>query len=233
MPQTQTVTTKMIAQQMIKQAYIALSLQKPITRITADLVDFIALKTGIDGGLVEEVLEKQYPTGSVSSFMTKYFEMAFKGREEAVEFEKATAELFQNVFGFEARHVGSIGLTPDVLLTSDYGGYQAIIDNKAYNRYTISNDHYNRMVHNYIENLGHYSHSEKDLVFFSYIAGGFGNSIDKQIQNIYEATGVKGSAINVSNIIRMVERHQEKEYSHEKIRKIFSLNKRLSIKDVI
>ena len=66
--------------------------------------------------------------------MTKYFEMAFKGRDEATEFEKATVELFQDVFGFEARHVGSIGLTPDVLLLSDENGYQAILDNKAYHK---------------------------------------------------------------------------------------------------
>lgn len=233
MMQTQTVTAKMIAQQMIKQAFIALSLKRPITSITPDLVDCIVLKTGIDGGLVEEVLEKQYPTGSVSAFMTKYFEMAFKGREEAADFEKATVELFQNVFGFQAQHVGPIGLTPDVLLVSDNEGYQAIIDNKAYHRYTISNDHYNRMVHNYIENISRYSHSTKPLAFFSYIAGGFGNSIDTQIQNIYNATGVKGSAISVSNVIKMVEIHQEKEYSHEKIREIFSLNRRVQLRDIV
>lgn len=233
MLQTQTVTAKMIAQQMIKQAFIALSLEKPITSITADLVDSIAFKTGIDGGFVEEVLEKQYPTGSVSAFMTKYFEMAFKGREEAADFEKATVELFQNVFGFEARHVGPIGLTPDVLLVSDNEGYQAIIDNKAYYRYTISNDHYNRMVHNYIENVSRYSHSEKALAFFSYIAGGFGSSIDTQIHNICGATGVKGSAISVSNVIKMVERHQEKEYSHKEIKEILSLNRQVQLRDVM
>ena len=69
--------------------------------------------------------------------------------------------LFQDVFGFEARHVGPIGLTPDVLLLSDENGYQAILDNKAYHKYTINNDHYNRMVHNYIGNIVNYSKSDK------------------------------------------------------------------------
>lgn len=69
------------------------------------------------------------------------------------------------MFGYEAKHVGPIGLTPDVLLLSDSDGYQAILDNKAYHKYTISNDHYNRMVHNYIENLSNYSDSPDRLSF--------------------------------------------------------------------
>ena len=40
---------------------------------------------------------------------------------------------------------------------------------------------YNRMMHNYIEKLSNYSESDKRLAFFSYIAGGFGANIDKQI----------------------------------------------------
>ena len=64
--------------------------------------------------------------------MTEYFEMAFKGRDNATKFEEATVEIFQNVFGMKARHVGAAGLTPDVLVLSDSYGYQAIIDNKAY-----------------------------------------------------------------------------------------------------
>lgn len=165
--------------------------------------------------------------------MTKYFEMAFKGRDEATEFEKATVELFQDVFGYEAKHVGPIGLTPDVLLLSDAEGYQAILDNKAYHKYTISNDHYNRMVHNYIENLANYSDSENRLAFFSYIAGGFGNNIDKQIQSIVSATGVNGSAVSVTNMIKMVEQHNRVPYSHKKLCEIFSVNRQVLMQDLV
>ena len=178
---TKTVTAAMIAKQKIMQAYIAESLERPITRITPNIVDYIVRVTGIDGKTVEDVLIETYPNGSVGAFMTKYFEMAFKGRDEATEFEKATVELFRDVFGYNAKHVGPIGLTPDVLLLSDSDGYQAILDNKAYHKYTISNDHYNRMVHNYIKKLENYSDSKHRLAFFSYIAGGFGKNIDKQI----------------------------------------------------
>ena len=124
---TQTITAMVIAKQKVKQAYIAESLERPITKITPGVVDYIVQRTGIDGKTVEDILIETYPHGSVGAFMTKYFEMAFKGRDEATEFEKATVELFQDVFGFEAKHVGPIGLTPDVLLVSDSEGYQAIL----------------------------------------------------------------------------------------------------------
>lgn len=229
---TQTVTAKTIARQKIMQAYITASLERPITKITPQLVDYIIQMTGIDGKAVEDILIETYPMGSVSSFMTKYFEMAFKGRDEATEFEKATVELFSEVFGFKTKHVGPIGLTPDVLLVSDSEGYQAIIDNKAYHHYTISNDHYNRMVHNYIGNISNYGEG-LDLGFFSYIAGGFGKNIDKQIQSIYKVTNVPGSAVCVSNIIKMVERQQKDPYSHSELRGIFGLNRQVLISDVI
>ena len=230
---TKTVTAAMIAKQKIMQAYITESLQRPITRITPMIVDYIVQVTGIDGKTVENVLVETYPNGSVGAFMTKYFEMAFKGRDEATEFEKATAELFQDVFGYEAKHVGPIGLTPDVLLLSDSDGYQAILDNKAYHKYTISNDHYNRMVHNYIENLSNYSDSLERLAFFSYIAGGFGKNIDKQIQSVADATGVNGSAISVTNMIKMVEQHNKVPYSHKRLSEIFSVNRQVLMQDLI
>ena len=229
---TKTVTAAMIARQKIMQAYIAESLEKPITRITPQVVDYIISVTGIDGKTVENVLVETYPNGSVGAFMTKYFEMAFKGRDEATEFEKATVELFQDVFGFEARHVGPIGLTPDVLVLSDEDGYQAILDNKAYHKYTISNDHFNRMVHNYIGNISSYGDGDKTLAFFSYIAGGFGANIDKQLKNIVDATGVNGSAVSVSNMIKLVEQHNQTPYSHKRIKEIFSVNRQVLLSDL-
>lgn len=227
-----TVTPKVIARQKIMQAYITLSLEQPITKITPEIVDLINMKTGIEGKIVEDVLYEKYPKGSVSAFMTKYFEMAFKGREEATEFEKATAELFKTVFNFDTKHVGPIGLTPDVILMSDEEGYQAIIDNKAYHKYSINNDHHNRMVHNYISNISNYGLADKPLAFFSYVAGGFGQNIDSQIQSIYKETGVPGSAISVTNVIKMVEHNKTEQYTHRNIRDLFSINRQILLRDL-
>ena len=136
------------------------------------------------------------------------------------------------MFGFKTSHVGPIGLTPDVLLVSDCDGYQAIIDNKAYKKYTISNDHYNRMVHNYLANVKRYSDSEYPMAFYSYIAGGFGSNIEKQLSAIYSETKIHGSAISVSNIIKMVEKQSICPYTHSTIRKILSVDRQVLLNDI-
>lgn len=229
---TANISALAIAKQKVMQAYIKESLEKPITGISAELVESIAQITGIDHKTVEEILIETYPHGSVGAFMTKYFEMAFRGRDEATEFEIATAELFRVVFGFRTEHVGPIGLTPDVLLFSEIAGYQAIIDNKAYHRYTISNDHHNRMVHNYLANSGRYSRKTAPMAFFTYIAGGFGNNINSQLQAIANESGVPGSAISVTNIIKMVEKNESNLYSHETIRSLLSINRQVLLSDL-
>lgn len=230
---SKTVTAKIIAEQKIKQAFISESLRSPIGKISADLIDRIAERTAADPKLVEDTLARLYPHGAIGSFMTEYFEMAFKGRDEAAEFEKATVTLFETSFGFEAKHVGPIGLTPDVLLLSDEDGWCGIVDNKAYSRYTISNDHRNRMVRNYIGGLGNYYNGVLPLAFFTYIAGGFGKNIDTQIRDIVEETSVHGSAVSVSNVISLVEQAQTAPIPHPKIKEIFSLDRQILRSDLI
>lgn len=231
--ESKTVTAKIIAEQKIKQAFISESLRSPIGKISADLIDKIAERTATDPRLVEDTLVRLYPHGAIGSFMTEYFEMAFKGRDEATEFEKATVALFETSFGLKATHVGPIGLTPDVMVLSDDDGWCGIIDNKAYSRYTISNDHRNRMVHNYIGGFGNYYNGVLPLAFFTYIAGGFGKNIDAQIRDIVEETSVHGSAVSVSNIILLVEQAQTTPIPHKKIKEIFSLDRQILRTDLL
>lgn len=230
---TKTITSRMLAEQQIIKAYIALSLTRPITSIDAIIVDSISTSTGIKEPLVIEILQKKYPRGSVGAFMTQYYEMAFKGRDEATEFEKATVELFKDVFKFKTKHVGPIGLTPDVLLESESANFVGILDNKAYSKYSISNDHHNRMVHNYIAGIDNYYTGNKPLAFFSYIAGGFGARIDSQIHNITDETGINGSCINVHNMIELVKKYDTHKYSHDEIRSIFSVNRQIMSCDLL
>lgn len=233
---TKTITARIIAEQKIKQAYIKASMAKPITGITPELIADITEETGINISLVEDVLCKTYPHGSIGAFMASYFEMAFKGTEEAVDFEKATTELFRDVFKYNAIHLGQTGSksAPDILLLSDDEGYQAIIDNKAYSKYSITGDHHNRMVHNYIEKIATYSDSTYPIGFFSYIAGGFGKQIDRQIQQESLESGVRGSGITVSNFIKMIENQTngDRAYSHREMREIFGLNRQIRLEDI-
>lgn len=228
---TKSVTANMLAEQQIVNAYIKLSLNKPITKIDSSVVNYIVSSTGLKEPFVIETLQRRYPRGSIGSFMTKYYEMAFKGREEATEFEKATVELFQDVFGYETNHVGPIGLTPDVLILSDSNGYAGIIDNKAYSNYSISNDHHNRMVYNYIKGFNNYYGGNLPLSFFTYIAGGFGSRIDSQIKSIVDETGVHGSVINVHNMIDLVQKYIPNNYTHEDLKNIFSVDRQIITSD--
>lgn len=229
---SRTITAMMIAEQKVRKAFIIESLLSPITKITVSVIDRIVERSGINEKIVEEILRKAYPHGAIGAFMTQYFDMSTKGRDEATEFEKATVKLFHDVFGFETKHVGPIGLTPDVLLLSDSDHYCAIIDNKAYSRYSISNDHHNRMVHNYIEGFSNYCDSKNNLAFFSYIAGGFGSNIDSQLAKIVNETGINGSAVTATAVIQMVEKQQQMPYSHAKIRQMFSVNRQLRLSDL-
>lgn len=231
---TQTITAKMIAEQKIRQAYVRISLKKPLTGITADLIDEIQDETGIRPELVNEVLQKNYPHGSIGAFMASYFEMAFQGRDETVDFEKATTEIFRNVFHYNATHLGQTGnkSAPDILLISDSDGYQAVIDNKAYSRYSITGDHHNRMVHNYLERINSYSPCPYPVGFFSYIAGGFIGTIDRQIESEVHESGVHGSGITVANFIKMIENAERKPYTHHELRKIFSLDRQITLRDI-
>lgn len=232
---TKAITARVIDEQKIKQTFIALSLRRPIRSISPEVIDYIVHTTGVDRKLTEDTLSLSYPHGAISGFMAEYFEMAFKGTEEAVAFEIATTELFKDVFGFKAIHLGQTGSksAPDVLLLSDSDGYQAIIDNKAYSKYSITGDHKNRMIYNYIGNISSYSDFTQPIGFFSYIAGGFVNQIDRQIKNIVEETGVHGSAMTVSNMIKLVERQNMQPISHQSIREIFSVDRQIILSDIV
>lgn len=226
---TKTVTAKIVADQQIRTAFIAESLKAPISKISDSLIYKISEQTGYEPLRVDETLQEYYPRGAIGSFMTEYFEMAFKGKDEAIEFEKATAELFRSILGFETKHVGPIGLTPDVLIISNERGFVGILDNKAYSKYSITNDHKNRMVHNYIPT---FSKEKYPLAFFSYIAGGFSGSINSQIENIVDQTSVHGSAISVTNVVKLVENHKDVCYDHERIRQIFTLDRQVQYSDL-
>src|SRR5690625_7552913 len=107
--------------------------------------------------------------------------MATSGRELATEFEIATKDIFEEL-GFSSTHVGPIPLSPDIFVQSPQN-FSGIIDTKAYRSYSISNDHRNRMVRNYIPA---YNSESNNLEFFMYVADGFGINIDSQLHRSEE-----------------------------------------------
>ncbi|OZG48818.1 restriction endonuclease FokI C-terminal domain-containing protein [Pseudoscardovia suis] len=231
---TGSVSSRAIDVQRIRAAFIQKASKHPVSQITTDLVDAIARDTGADRRLVEDTLMTTYPHGAIGGFLANYYEMAFKGTDKATDFEKATTDLMRDVFHYDATHLGQTGSksAPDILLISDDEGYQAIIDNKAYSRYSITGDHHNRMVHNYIGKLDTYSSSAYPLAFFAYVAGGFAPSIDKQLRAEVNEGGVHGSGITVSVFIDMIKKSEQTAYTHARLRDIFSLDRQITLEDI-
>ena len=224
---TQTVTKTVVMESKIKSAFITRSLYEPIYNITSDLIDNLVADVG---GVylyneVEDVVRKFFPKGAISGFYSNYHRMAFSGTEHATDFEKATANIFHEIFGFDSKQIGQQGRVPDVVLSSSVEQSQVIIDNKAYSAYTVNHDHFNRMVHTYIPGIGGYGLSDYPLKSFCYIAGGFGKNIETNLNDIYKATGIPGSALTVQSVIKMIEVNQVRELTHKDILRVMSSNK--------
>ena len=232
---TKTVTPLMVAEIRVKKIFIGTALKEPIGAITSTLIERVAEQSGIHSSVVAEVLQKYFPHGSIGAFMANYFEMAFSGREQSRRFEESTANIFREIFGFDSTWLGSAASgreVPDVLLVSDNAGFQAIIDTKAYSRYDLPSTHRDRMIYHYLPDIENYSSSRLPVGFFSYIAGGFSNTIAKPLNEIVKIAHVNGSAMPVTVFIKMVENNSIKPYAHDDIKKIFSLNKRIDIGDI-
>lgn len=234
--ETASITSNVIEEARIKRAIIAESLKTPITTIDSTIIKTIESLTGCNTKIIEDTLYKMYKggtSGALDTFLTGYREMAFAGRDNATNFEKSTKEIMEKIFGYKAKHVGPIGLTPDVLVISDSEGLQGIFDNKAYARYSITNDHHNRMVQNYIKGISQYNDGcEYQLSFFSYIAGGFKDTIDSQLSMVTKESSIPGSAITVDNFIHLIKEQQRKPKTHADLNRIFSIGREVRISDL-
>lgn len=214
---------------LVAEKYVA---ERLINRVDTQLVADIAAETGVSAVETERILSAKYPNGLVDSFLSEYVQMAFESRDRATEFEKATTSIFADIFGLYAEHIGQKGIVPDVVVASREEGWSGILDSKAYAKgYSIGHDHRNRMVE-YIERYPKYGPEFATLAFFSYVVSDYKNSVTPQIRTISEKSGVPGSVITARDIVRMVERHQKKPYTHSEIREIFSLNRAITFEDI-
>lgn len=225
------VTLRMLMHRSIDTAFLRYASLTPVTTIDSKVVEAIAEQTGFLTENVEGYLCNKYPRGAIGSFMSSYFEMAFQGKEQATEFEVATANLLKDVFDYETIHTGSIGLTPDVVMYSQSANYKGVADNKAYSKYTITNDHRNRMVTNYIAGISSYCKSPLPLRFFSYIAGGFSQTFTGQLRRLEAATSVRGSGVPVAVFIKMIERNSVRKLTHMELLKVFTVGRIVTLSD--
>jgi len=219
----QIVTEGIFRQQRVRSELLHIAGNRPISSVSVPLINEISTITGYTTSQVEEALNNFRPD-TFSLFEGRYLTMASSGRELATEFEIATKEIFEEI-GFISNHVGHTPLSPDIFVQSpmDFSG---IIDTKAYRSYSISNDHRNRMVRNYIPS--YYSETD-NLDFFMYIADGFGVNINAQIHSIYEETNLSGSVITARNLLMILQRYRTNPIDHHGLRLLFKSNTEITI----
>lgn len=228
---TRQTSKREVIESKIQREYVLLTLKTPITKISSEIVQTISENIGIDERLVEKFLRKNYSDGSVDDFFAMYRELARMGTSGARDFEKATREIFQKIFGMKSKHIGAIGNTPDVFVESE--NFCGIIDNKAYrNGYSISGDHRRVMEDVYLLNYKIYGNTNLPLAFFIYIADSFGRNIDSQLQKIHRDTGINGSAISVEVFVELAQIYSKLKLDHEILRRLFSLNREILTSDL-
>lgn len=224
---SQIVTDAIYRERRVRSDLLHIASKRPIGSVTATLIHEIADNTGYTVNQVEEALEGFKPD-TYSAFEASYLNMAISGKELATEFEIATQGVFQQL-GFIAEHVGNNALHPDVFVESPDNNFSGIIDTKAYRAYTISNDHMNRMVNNYIPT---YQELKDNLSFFMYVADGFGTNINLQVQKVANNSSTNGSVITARNLIRLLQKHMTKTISHEHLQHLFTCNARIELQQI-
>jgi hypothetical protein len=206
--------------------------REPIKSIDTAVLNRISLKTGINASKIESIITAIGVTPSYDGFETKYLQLSMGGTAFAKEFEQATEGVFGSAgLGFETEWIGASPNNPDILAISmDPGGkFLGILDAKAYKEYTIIGDHRRRMSFGYIPKYQTYNHKGANvgLAFYSYVAGGFGSTVDSGIKKIFDETGTKGTAITAQQLLRLLRKHRSSPIPKSELKDLFTLNRQI------
>lgn len=226
----QNIGPRAIQERSIIREFTEFSTINIVTEISEKLVNEISEKLAIETSIVRRTLRERFKAG-YGGFLMRYTDLAHGSRRDATKFEQATADIFDKVFGYQSRHIGTQPLRPDVVIHSESEQYGAIIDTKAYKReYTLSHDQ-RGVMHNYVVDYPEYRLEEGSLAFFAYVVGSVGPNMDAQIADVSRRSGdVPGSAVTAHDLVLMVRRHLgEKPYTHQEIRDLFSRNRVVEI----
>ncbi|WP_216380289.1 AlwI family type II restriction endonuclease [Arcanobacterium phocae] len=197
-----------------------------ITEPTEELVTIIHNQTGQPESFIEAALIQLFPNKQkvLSDFLLRYHDMAFSGTDNAILFEKTTASIFHDIFGFHTQHVGQQGKKPDVLFSDE--SFEGIIDTKAYSSYSLESDHQLRMQTNYIP-------STPNAQVFIYIAGGFSPSFGAHLRTIVEATNVHGCGIGIQALIRLIRGYPSSGRTRSDLISLWQSDRELTMPDIV
>ena len=214
----------------ILKEYIRIAKDRPISKLSDEIIQEIHNNTGLATNIIQNYLNKLVTTNNENVFYLNYINVAEQGKSGAKNFEVLTTTLFKEIFQSNAKHVGNLPKHPDVYLLDDI--LTGLIDNKSYHRnYSITNDHKNRMIQNYIPTF--IDENNVHPLFFIYIASSLSNTTKKNIDSITDSTSVHGSAITANNLVQMAKLYSKDKISKYSIRDLFMSNKEIIYSDLI
>lgn len=202
-----------------------------VTEASPEIVDAVMGHTGLPADTVRNALASLIgsPAAGASRFLDRYEAMAFSGNDEAINFEKATREVFERFFGAEARHVGQGGTVPDVEVWTD--NWSAIVDTKAYAAYDLPQDHQLRMITNYVPRY-RAGIVNRPLAFFLYISGGFASSFNAKVGTVVHRSSCPGSGIAIRQWRKLISEFPASGRTVDELRELFTLGREVTSTDI-
>lgn len=211
----------------------------PMTKdmITNDLIKDLASRVGTSEDIAISVINNILKEDPKDIFSQQYLQYSSSGRSFAREFEISTTKIIEDIIG-NAKWTGKEGKSPDITfnienteLNIDYLGniptYKGIIDCKAERKYSISNDHFNRMT---VEDSGYIPAYNAN--FFMYIANGFGTNFVRNLRNIENKCNIKGCGITAQDLLYLLEVSRDNNLSNESLLRLFTIGRVINISDI-
>ena len=145
----------------------------------------------------------EYPSRMLSGFFHEFFQESIRmdlrtdfsrsilsyhavGVIRLPNLRRQLLQFFADVFGLRAEHIGQKGIVPDIVVASRDEKWAGILDTKSYKKkYSISNDHKNRMLE-YIERYSEYGLEFANLSFFAYVVSDYGKNIKFSTREYFE-----------------------------------------------
>ncbi len=215
-------------EKLILERFYIISATNPILRISSELINQISTSLGVPITAVRKVLDTFPVNLNLNQFEQMFLQLAIGGKSTATEFERRTSGIFSKEgFGYESIWVGNKPRNPDVIVFSKViEVVHGIIDTKAYSDYSLPLDHKNKMAYTYIQDFNELEHEGEvsTLKFFSYVAGGYSQTINKSFSELLNMTDIPGSFVTAETLIKLLRQHKQSEISIEEFFELFSSN---------
>jgi hypothetical protein len=214
--------------------FITFAGKKPMFSNNDEFVEKMVKGFGFNRDEVEKIVNPLLP--EVRNFFdANYIDMANSRGRKAIDFEKATGDIFKDRFNFNVEHTGQktrpdeVGGYSDLFLVALDEYHCAIIDTKSSASYALNAPDYRAMAYDYIPSYCELSSGGKNkkLEFCAYVAGGFSNSIDAKLINLKRETRIPVSAITADDLLRVCKTGLKQ----VDIRQLLSIGRKLDIND--